>query len=350
MIDLHDTTYTKARLESELIDNTVANEMLEQYDSLKSEIKEQKDTEYLPDYRKEDLAYNEKLLDACATVLKHYTVPSERPEELQRDHTTESEDMDMKDKDYVIITAILSYRMRYVMHRDDLQKQNPLDPVNTIEWANDIVTDEECVEFSQKHMGEQIIDTVEMNEDDMLVLFDKENDYLSGWTKDKKLKFVRASITSDEVPVDMLPKDIKVHEVTELKWITLAAEQGDADAQFSLGLMYLQGLGVFLDNKTAVKWFTLAAEQGRARAQFYLGEMYHEGQNVPQDHTTAVKWYRLAAEQGNVAAQFNLGWMYHKGLGVAQNHEAARKWYSLAAKQGHADAQFNLGSISRIEE
>ena len=314
MIDLHDTTYTKARLESELIDNTVANEMLEQYDSLKSEIKEQKDTEYLPDYRKEDLAYNEKLLDACATVFKHYTVPSERPEELQRDHTTESEDMDMKDKEYVIITAILSYRMRYVMHRDDLQKQNPLDPVNTIEWANDIVNAEECVEFSQEYMGEQIIDTVEMNEDDMLVLFDKENDYLSGWTKDKKLKFVRASITSDEVPVDMLPKDIKVHEVTELKWITLAAEQGDADAQFSLGLMYLQGLGVFLNNKTAVKW------------------------------------YRLAAEQGNVAAQFNLGWMYHKGLGVAQNHEAARKWYSLAAKQGHADAQFNLGSISRIEE
>jgi len=228
MIDPHDTTYTKARLESERIDNTVATEMLEQYDSLKSEIKEQKDTEYLPDYKKEDLAYNEKLLDACATVLKHYTVPSERPEELQRDHTTESKDMAVDDKDYVIITAILSYRMRYVMHRDDLQKQNPLDPVNTIEWANDIVTAEECVEFSQKHMGEQIIDTVEMNEDDMLVLFDKDNDYLSGWTKDEKLKFVRASITSSEVPVDILPKDIKVHKVTGLKWITLAAEQGDS--------------------------------------------------------------------------------------------------------------------------
>ena len=273
MIDLHDTTYTKARLESELIDNTVANEMLEQYDSLKSEIKEQKDTEYLPDYRKEDLAYNEKLLDACATVLKHYTVPSERPEELQRDHTTESEDMDMKDKEYVIITAILSYRMRYVMHRDDLQKQNPLDPVNTIEWANDIVTDEECVEFSQKHMGEQIIDTVEMNEDDMLVLFDKENDYLSGWTKDKKLKFVRASITSDEVPVDMLPKDIKVHEVTELKWITLAAEQGDVAAQFNLGWMHHKGLGVAQNHEAARKWYSLAAKQGHADAQFNLGSI-----------------------------------------------------------------------------
>ena len=197
MIDLHDTTYTKARLESELIDNTVANEMLEQYDSLKSEIKEQKDTEYLPDYRKEDLAYNEKLLDACATVLKHYTVPSERPEELQRDHTTESEDMDMKDKEYVIITAILSYRMRYVMHRDDLQKLNPSVPVDAIEWANDTVNMNECEEFSQEHMGEYIVDTVEMNEEDMLELFDKDNDYLREWTKDQKIAMVRKSISND---------------------------------------------------------------------------------------------------------------------------------------------------------
>jgi len=314
MIDPHDTTYTKERLESERIDNTVATEMLEQYDSLKSEIKEQKDTEYLPDYKKEDLAYNEKLLDACATVLKHYTVPSERPEELQRDYITESKDMAVEDKDYVIITAILSYRMRYVMHRDDLQKQNPLDPVNIIEWANDIVTAEECVEFSQKHMGEQIIDTVEMNEDDMLVLFDKENDYLSGWTKDKKLKFVRASITSSEVPVDILPKDIKVHKVTGLKWITLAAEQGNANAQFNLGTMYENGLGIALN------------------------------------YNAALKWYRLAAEQGNANAQYYLGWMHHKGLGVPQNDKTAVKWYRLAAKQGHADAQFSLGSIPRIEE
>ena len=115
-----------------------------------------------------------------------------------------------------------------MMHRDDLQKKNPKQPVNAIEWANDTVNAEECEEFSQEYMGEQIVDTFEMNEDDMLVLFDKDNDYLSGWTKDKKLKFVRASITSSEVPVDILPKDIKVHKVTGLKWITLAAEQGDS--------------------------------------------------------------------------------------------------------------------------
>ena len=101
-------------------------------------------------------------------------------------------------KDYVVVTCISSYRMRYVMHKDDLQKLNTEKQVNGIEWAEDTVTMEECEEFSQKHMGEYIIDTVKMNEKDMLELFDKDNDYLSGWTKDQKLEWVRNNIVSKD--------------------------------------------------------------------------------------------------------------------------------------------------------
>ena len=104
----------------------------------------------------------------------------------------------MKNKDYVVVTALSSYRMRYVMHRDDLQKFNPLDPVNAIEWANDTVTMDECEEFSQEHMGEYIVDTVEMDEEDMLELFDRDNTYLGSWTKDQKVAMVRKSIFLDE--------------------------------------------------------------------------------------------------------------------------------------------------------
>ena len=103
----------------------------------------------------------------------------------------------MKNKDYIVVTTISSYRMRYAMHRDDLQKQNPQDPVNTIEWAQDTVSAEECEEFSQKYMGEYITDTVEMSEDDMLELFDKDNDYLSEWPKDQKIEWVRKNLSSD---------------------------------------------------------------------------------------------------------------------------------------------------------
>ena len=56
--------------------------------------------------------------------------------------------------------------------------------------------------------------------------------------------------------------------------------------------------GVPQDDKTAVKWWTLAAEQGDADAQNNLGFMYNNGRGVPQDDKTAVKWYTLAAEQG----------------------------------------------------
>jgi hypothetical protein len=83
------------------------------------------------------------------------------------------------------------------MHRDDLQKKNTEKPVDVIEWANDTVNMNECEEFSQEYMGEYIVDTVEMNEEDMLELFDKDNDYLREWTKDQKIARVRKSISND---------------------------------------------------------------------------------------------------------------------------------------------------------
>jgi len=66
-------------------DNTVTNEMYDQYSILKKEIREQKTIKNPKSYQKEDLKYNEKFLDAVETMLKHYTVRSEWPEELKND-------------------------------------------------------------------------------------------------------------------------------------------------------------------------------------------------------------------------------------------------------------------------
>ena len=62
------------------------------------------------------------------------------------------------------------------------------------------------------------------------------------------------------------------------------------------------------------------AEQGNAKAQFVLGLMYHIGQGVRQDYAEAVRWYRKAAEQGYAEAQYHLGGMYHNGQGVHQDY------------------------------
>ena len=78
-----------------------------------------------------------------------------------------------------------------------------------------------------------------------------------------------------------------------------AADQGDAEAQFNLGVMYSLGEGVPKDYKQAVYWYRKAADQGHADAQSNLGFMYHEGRGVPKDDTQAVYWLRKAADQGH---------------------------------------------------
>ena len=72
------------------------------------------------------------------------------------------------------------------------------------------------------------------------------------------------------------------------------AEQGDADAQFNLSFMYLNGEGVPQDYEEAIRWFRAAAEQGLAPAQFYLGFMYDSGRGVPRDEIQAHMWLSLA--------------------------------------------------------
>ena len=113
------------------------------------------------------------------------------------------------------------------------------------------------------------------------------------------------------------------------KWQPLA-DKGVAEAQYNLGVMFANGLGVLQDHKEAIKWYHLAADQGLALAGARLGEIYRSGSVVPQDDTEAIKWFRLAADQGNAEAQRNLGKMYENGWGVTRNRMVAYALYSLS--------------------
>ena len=120
----------------------------------------------------------------------------------------------------------------------------------------------------------------------------------------------------------------------ELRRLELRAEQGVAEAQFNLGVMYFNGDGVTQDFETALKWYSLAAEQGNAGAQYSLGYMYVDGLGVTQDYRTALKWFSLAAEQGNAGAQYSLGLMYYNGDGVLQDYVRAHMWSNISAANG----------------
>lgn len=121
------------------------------------------------------------------------------------------------------------------------------------------------------------------------------------------------------------------------------AEQGDAKAQFSLGVMYETGRGVAKDDAEAVQWYRKAAEQGNAVAQGNLGLIYANSRGVTKDDAEAVRWFRKAAEQGDALGQNNLGYAYANGRGVAKDDAQAVEWYRKAAEQGSAEAQDYLG-------
>ncbi|MFV9616915.1 MAG: tetratricopeptide repeat protein, partial [Gammaproteobacteria bacterium] len=76
-------------------------------------------------------------------------------------------------------------------------------------------------------------------------------------------------------------------------------DQGDAEAQNSLGIMYGIGYGVRQDYKQAVKWYQKAAKQGSAKAQSNLGIVYLNGEGVKQNKATAKEWFGKACEDGN---------------------------------------------------
>ena len=130
-------------------------------------------------------------------------------------------------------------------------------------------------------------------------------------------------------------------------------EKGKAWAQRMLGQMYRDGLGVDQSYQQARELYELSATQGDAGAQYNLGVMYnqHQGQisqyNMDQSYERAAEYYEAAARQGMPEAQHNLGLLYATGQGVEQSFESAREWMMKAAEQGDEDA---INELQRLDE
>ena len=125
-----------------------------------------------------------------------------------------------------------------------------------------------------------------------------------------------------------------------LAWIRKAAERGMAAAQYLLGTRYATGSAVAKDERQAFHWFAKAAEQRHARAIWRLGRL-HAGQH----EELAAGCYAQAAELGLAPAQLALGEAYAAGQGVARDDALALHWLQQAAEQGLAAAQHALGDF-----
>ena len=88
------------------------------------------------------------------------------------------------------------------------------------------------------------------------------------------------------------------------------------------------------DNQ-AVEWYRKAAEQGNANGQANLGVMYRDGRSVAQSRAEAERWLKKAAEQGNAGAQDNLARLDRAGRNVPRDDQQAIATYALLSLIGN---------------
>jgi TPR repeat protein len=108
------------------------------------------------------------------------------------------------------------------------------------------------------------------------------------------------------------------------------AQAGDPQAQYLLGIMYLNEYVPPPAPDAAVKLIRSAADQGYRDAQTELARMYRSGDGVQADPAEMTRWYQRAAEQGDVGAQLLLADTYAYGQGVDRDLVQAYMWYEIA--------------------
>lgn len=119
------------------------------------------------------------------------------------------------------------------------------------------------------------------------------------------------------------------------------AEAGDPDAQFHLANRYESGRGVERNGTEAIRWYLAAAQQGNAEAQNSLGSI----RQAQKKFEEAGEWFTKASNQGHALATNNLAYLHDLGLGYPQNRQEAHRLYLLSANRGWAEAMWNLSNM-----
>jgi hypothetical protein len=71
---------------------------------------------------------------------------------------------------------------------------------------------------------------------------------------------------------------------------------GNADAQYDLARLYLNGIGTPRDSRYGVRWLGLAAQKGQHQAQALLGQMLFNGEQLPRQAARGLMWLTLARD------------------------------------------------------
>ncbi len=146
-----------------------------------------------------------------------------------------------------------------------------------------------------------------------------------------------------------LEKAIEAYEFEEygdaFKWLKPWASDGEAEAQYRLGIMYEKGYGVDTSSRKALKWYRLAAAQGHRASKRRLKNLRQSTITAAGSESVATQWYQDLAEEGDPDAQYNLGFMHETGWSTPVDEGEAARWYEKAAKKGILKARFRLGMM-----
>ena len=184
----------------------------------------------------------------------------------------------------------------------------------------------------------------------------------SNFEKTKQLAEQGDAEAQYQVGLTYYKLDIKVRrphdELIYIQWFEKAAVQGHLEAQYYLGRAYAyaayknQNKSIYLNFiNLANYWHLRAAERGHIEAQRRLGEAYYRGAvEIPKDHSQAVYWYQKAANQGDTDAQFWTGYMYYYGQGVIPNHILAYAYLNLATKNAVNEFVVGVKTMSKLKK
>ena len=140
------------------------------------------------------------------------------------------------------------------------------------------------------------------------------------------------------------------NQTAEMPKVEIDTAGNQIDEEFMLGLK----CSIAEDAAGAVASYRLAADRGNALAQFNLAVMYELGQGVEPDCVEATKWFLKAAEQGDAGGQLQMGKRCHRGSFAPEAQDAresrieAYKWFTLSAAQGYKDSEMHCEQIGLV--
>ena len=129
---------------------------------------------------------------------------------------------------------------------------------------------------------------------------------------------------------------------TALYYLSLFAANGDAKANYNLGIMYREGLGVEKDDVQSLTHFIEAAENGHMLGNYAVGLAFLTGKGSDIDAEAAIHYLSEAALLGHAISPVEIGGLYFRGRLVEKNFVSAHFWWSLAQDRNAPNASKNL--------